>query len=328
MFAKSTANREAQTTLFVTRRTSGGARRATPATFRQRQLARISRSNQWRDVLAPRLLHILVAVIRDLLTIARLSRSHLFNGILRDPLAHIYMYTRINAPPEYAREYNRAAQCKLGSSGRSGAVCMRATHCRAMTRRRVYKDDRMWALAEWLWTHDSDAEDADEPTLPLSVPQDNEHTWCADSQPLPDPLAPLVFRVPHPAASDILLDLPANGMTFIELRKRSCDLVDKYLEVYAPHYAVFKIGITTDFNVRFRSYREGGWYCMIVLAAASDAKTVESLEKCLISEYKCRRGCYNERPGGEGGIGVRFPRATYYTYVVTQSAACGHRVEP
>ena len=89
---------------------------------------------------------------------------------------------------------------------------------------------------------------------------------------------------------------------------------------------MFKFGITQAPDYRFKKYKDDGWLDMTIVFASPNLVAVEQLERYLIRTYKTT-GCMNEKPGGDGGLGKRFPDAPlYYTYIVGQSVTCGHPV--
>lgn len=82
---------------------------------------------------------------------------------------------------------------------------------------------------------------------------------------------------------------------------------------------VFKIGVTKDPKHRWtnRSYgyshdKHTVWDKMIILAKVEDKLAAGLLEAYLINAFKCRQGCRNEAPGGEG----LSPPGPYFVYVV------------
>ena len=93
--------------------------------------------------------------------------------------------------------------------------------------------------------------------------------------------------------------------------------------------ALFKIGITHDFDSRFGLYRENGWQKMGILFQTFELRQIEMLEAALILHFKRLQQCRNIQKGGEGmrtaAFNAKFP-APYYCYCVAARADCGHSV--
>ena len=64
--------------------------------------------------------------------------------------------------------------------------------------------------------------------------------------------------------------------------------------------AIYKIGITHDYEDRFQLYRKKGWTKMLIMFQSSDLGFVEMLEAALISHHVLVQQCRNILRGGEG----------------------------
>ena len=89
---------------------------------------------------------------------------------------------------------------------------------------------------------------------------------------------------------------------------------------------VYKIGITSDLNQRWQSYRDQKFRRMVCLHASNNLSVVEHLEAALIQVFsRDKEGSLrNINKGGEGmrvkGGAARFP-PPYFVYCVGANAA-------
>ena len=87
--------------------------------------------------------------------------------------------------------------------------------------------------------------------------------------------------------------------------------------------AIYKVGITHDYEDRFELYRKNGWTKMLIMFQSSDLDFVEMLEAALISHHVHLRQCRNILRGGEGMRDSMFnPKfdAPFYCYCTAARA--------
>ncbi|CAE7621704.1 unnamed protein product [Symbiodinium sp. CCMP2592] len=72
------------------------------------------------------------------------------------------------------------------------------------------------------------------------------------------------------------------------------------METGGESLAIYKIGITHDYEDRFQLYRKNGWTKMLIMFQSSDLGSVEMLEAALISHHAHLQQCRNVLRGGEG----------------------------
>ena len=86
--------------------------------------------------------------------------------------------------------------------------------------------------------------------------------------------------------------------------------IASFLETFPV--TAFKVGITTDPNIRFDAYKKDGFTKMVVIMGTAVLSVVEEAETSMIAEFSQTTGCLNERSGGDGGLARRFPNWPYY----------------
>lgn len=92
------------------------------------------------------------------------------------------------------------------------------------------------------------------------------------------------------------------------------------LKQVVDHKVQFKIGVTTDAEVRAEAHEADGWESMFLVYRTSSKSRAGRVEKALIAACKDLERCENERGGGGGVID---DADEYLIYVLTDP-----RLEP
>ena len=90
---------------------------------------------------------------------------------------------------------------------------------------------------------------------------------------------------------------------------RSKSIVEQLVNSHHP--TAYKIGISCNPLMRWRSYEREGYANMYLVDCSEEAGWIQMLEAALIFMFKGKRGCQNIAAGGEGPVG----RAPFFVYV-------------
>ena len=106
------------------------------------------------------------------------------------------------------------------------------------------------------------------------------------------------------------------------------DKIDSFRSRMGIRVCCFKIGVTHDPVVRYKSYRETGYTEMWLLAESNSVDLIHMLEAALICQYCLHVGCKNKKgTGGEGYLNRKdAPPGPFFTYVVGGRADQGRWV--
>ena len=120
--------------------------------------------------------------------------------------------------------------------------------------------------------------------------------------------------------------LPPSTLAGRLLEHCVCKVTSLRRELGGPQLCVYKIGITSDLNQRWASYKGQHFAHMMCIHASNNLSTVEHLEASLIMRFSQeKQGSFrNVSPGGEGmrkkNGTPRFP-PPYFVYAVGANAS-------
>ena len=110
----------------------------------------------------------------------------------------------------------------------------------------------------------------------------------------------------------------ADNMTCGKLLSHCVDKIDAFRTKIGIRLCIFKIGVTHNPLVRYRSYHENGYKTMWLLAMSCSIPLVHMLEAALICKYCLHVGCRNKKgTGGEGYLNRHDgPPGPFFVYIV------------